>query len=157
MLLIALHTYPRISITHSQGKASNNVIKTDKWTCRQNNLNIAINLQPKIQVVDQHTHTLFETRKLNNSGFLGNLNARVTITDHGGRRFKSDKQPVFSGKLSVKCIFPGDWQHRVLFQPYGKGSTFVASSFDIVIPHPQPTSSLPPPIDFLHDLFKNIF
>jgi hypothetical protein len=76
-------------MTYSQ-RESNNVVKTNNWISRQNNLNITINLQPKTPAVDQHTHILFETKKLNNSGFLENLNARVTGTDHDGWLFKFD-------------------------------------------------------------------
>jgi hypothetical protein len=155
LLLINLHFYPNILIFAQGG--GNSAVKTNVWISKQNNLNITMNLQPNMPVIDQWANILFEVKKLNGSGFIDNLNARVTITDHDGRLFKFVSQPVSKGKFSVEYMFPDDGQHRVLLQLYKNGSAFAISSFDIVIPHPLPPPYSPSPIDFLFDLFKNLF
>ena len=155
LLLINLHFYP-YSLIFAQG-GGNSAVKTNAWISKQNNLNITMNLKPYMPVIDQWTHILFEVKKLNGSGFIDNLNASVTITDHDGRLFKFDSQPVSKGKFSVEYMFPDDGQHRVLLQLYKNESAFAISSFDILIPHPLPLPSPPSPFDFLFDLFKNLF
>ena len=155
VLLINLHFYQYVLIFAQGGGSS--AVKSNAWISKQNNLNITINLQPHVPVIDQWTQILFEVKKLNGSGFIDNLNAKVTMTDHDGRLFKFDSQHVSNGKFSVEYMFPDDGQHRVLLQLYKNGSAFAISSFDIVIPHPLPPPSHPSPIGFLLDLFKNLF
>ena len=155
VLLINLHFY-HYRLIFAQG-GDNSAIKTNAWISKQSNLNITMNLQPNMPVIDQKTHILFEVKKLNGSGFIETLSSRVTITDHDDRLFKFDNQPVLNEKFSAEYIFPDDGQHRVLLQIYENESAFAISSFDIVIPHPLPPTFPPPPIDFLHNLFRNLF
>ena len=79
-------------------------------------------------VIDQWTQILFEVKILNGSGFIDNLNAKVTITDHYGRLFEFDSQPVSKGKFSIEYMFPDDGQRRVLLQLHKNGSAFAISS-----------------------------
>ena len=105
-------------------------------------MNVTMQLNPDIPIIDQKTKIAFEIGKLNSSisDSLDNLNARVTITDHDGRLFKFNSQPVSNGKFSVDYIFPDDGQHRVILQLYKNTTAFALGSFDIVIPHPQKTN-----------------
>jgi hypothetical protein len=141
-------------MTLSQSPADS---KTSTWISRQNNLNVTIELDPHVPVIDQKTKLAFEIRNLNSSipGSIDNLNARVTVTDHDGRLFKFDSQPVSNGKFSVDYIFPDDWQHRIILQLYKNTTAFALGSFDVVIPHPQQAS--PPLTDFFSTLLKNLF
>lgn len=123
--------------------------KINTWISKQNNLNITMNLNPKIPVVDEKTKITFDVRKLNSSDFFDNLNARVTITDHDGRLFKFGNQPVINGKFSVEYIFPDDGQHKIILQLYKNTTAFTLASFDIIVPHPQPSN------DFFSWLFKS--
>ena len=124
--------------------------KTNTWISKRNNLNITMSLDPKVPVVDDKTKITFDTRKLLNiSDFFDNLNARVTITDHDGRLFKFDNQPVINGKFSVEYIFPDDGQQKIILQLYKNTTAFTLASFDIIVPHLQPSN------DFFSWLFKS--
>ncbi len=128
------------------------IVKNDTWISKQNNLNITMTLVPKVPMIDEKTHILFEIKKLNDSGLFDNLNAKVTITDHDGRLFKFNNEhtPVSNGKFSVEYLFPDDGEHRVILQLYKNDSAFAISSFNIVLPHPSPN-------DLFLGLFKSPF
>ncbi len=83
---------------------SNN--KPNTWIIRQNNLNITMSLETAVPIIIQNTKIAFDARKLNDSSAFENLSARTTITDHDGRLFKFDIQPVSNGTFSVDYIFP---------------------------------------------------
>jgi len=126
-----------------------NTIVNETWLSKRDNLNITINLNPKIPIIDEWTLIQFEVRKLD-SGDLANdtLTSNVTITDHDGRLFKFPEQIIANGKFSVEYIFPDDGQHRIILQLYRDLTPFTVASFDLTISHPQP------PDNFLSWLFQ---
>ncbi len=134
-----------------------NVIGNNTWISERDNLNITMKIMPGVPVIDEKTKISFEIRKLNDTKFIENLDARVTITDHDGRLFKFNNQymPISNGKFSVEYIFPDDGEHRIILQLYRNEYAFAVSYFNIVIPHPK-QSSLPND-NFLDNLFKNLF
>ena len=137
----------------SQNKVDNDN-KSNTWISRQNNLNITMSLDPAVPIIDQKTKMAFDVRKLNDSSAFENLNARTTITDHDGRLFKFNIQPVSKGNFYVDYLFPDDGQHRVIVQLYKNTTAFTLGSFDITIPHPQPAKQ---PIEgFFSNLFKSL-
>ena len=144
------HSYEAVSQSPADSK-------TSTWISRQNNLNVTMQLDPEIPIIDQKTKLAFEIKKLNSSvsDSLDSLNARVTITDHDGRLFKFNSQPVSNGKFSADYIFPDDGQHRVILQLYKNTTAFALVSFDVMIPHAQQAS--PPLSDFFSNLLKNLF
>ncbi|MEJ7641945.1 MAG: hypothetical protein WKF36_07090 [Candidatus Nitrosocosmicus sp.] len=137
----------------SQNKG-NNDNKSNTWISIQNNLNITMSLEPAVPIIDQKTKIAFDVRKLNGSSAFKNLNARTTITDHDGRLFKLNIQPVSKGKFSVDYLFPDDGQHRIIVQLYKNTTAFTLGSFDITIPHPQPAKQ--PIEEFFSNLFKRL-
>lgn len=123
--------------------------KTNTWISKQDNLNITMNLYPKVPVVDEKTNITFDLRKLNSSDYFNNLNARVTITDLDGRLFKFGNQPIINGKFSVEYIFPDVGQHKIILQLYKNRTAFTLATFNIIVPHPQSAT------DFFSWLFKS--
>lgn len=114
--------------------------KTNTWISKQDNLNITMNLNPKVPVVDEKTNITFDLRKLNGSDYFNNLNTRVTITDHDERFFTFDNQPVINGKFSVEYIFPDDGHHNVILPLYRNTTAFTLAAFNIIVPHQQPSN-----------------
>jgi len=141
------------NLVSAQGELNNtiptNTIVNETWLSKRDNLNITINLNPKIPIIDEWTLIQFEVRKLD-SGDLANdtLTSNVTITDHDGRLFKFPEQIIANGKFSVEYIFPDDGQHRIILQLYRDLTPFTVASFDLTISHPQP------PDNFLSWLFQ---
>ena len=134
-----------------------NVISNSTWVSKRVNLNITMMIVAEIPVIDEKTKISFEIRKLNDSKFIEDLNARVTITDHDGRLFKFNNQhmPVSNGKISVAYIFPDDGEHRIILQLYRNESAFAVSYFNLEIPHPKQLHA--PNGNFLDNLFKSPF
>jgi hypothetical protein len=151
LLIINLNLFHSDSIVLAQTDRMK-VVKNNTWISKQNNLNVTMNLQPKIPVVDDKTKIIFEIKKLNNSDFFENLNAKVTMTDSDGRLFKFNNQSVSDGKFSVEYLFPSKGEHRVILQLYQNESAFAVGSFDIVVPQTPPPSG-----NLLSNIFKNIF
>ncbi|MBA3976988.1 MAG: hypothetical protein H0X50_02175 [Nitrosopumilus sp.] len=142
-------------IAFSQSETNSFANDNNTWISKQNNLNITMSLNPEIPLIDQKAKILFEVKKLNESGFFENLNAKVTITDHDGRIFRFASQPVDDGKFFVEYMFPDHGEHIAILQLYKNGSAFSISSFNLVIPHFPPP---PSPFDnFLSNLFKYIY
>ena len=126
-----------------------NTIANETWLSKRDNLNITINLNPKIPIIDEWTLIQFEVRKLDSGDLVNDtLSSNVTITDHDGRLFKFPEQIIANGKFSVDYIFPDDGQHRIILQFYKNSTAFTVASFDLTISHP------PPPGDFLSWLFQ---
>ena len=153
-LIINLIKYPFPVFSQ---KEVTNVIGNSTWISKRDNLNITMKIMPKIPIIDEKTKISFEIRKLNDSKFIGDLNARVTITDNSGRLFKFNNQymPVSNGKISVEYMFPDYGEHKIIMQLYRNESAFAVSYFNIVI---LQTKQPPSPNDnFLANLFKNPF
>ena len=134
-----------------------NVISNNTWISKRDNLNITMQTMPEIPIIDEKTKISFEIRKLNDSKFIEDFNARVTITDDAGRLFKFNNQyiPVPNGKFSVEYIFPDYGKQKIILQLYRNESAFAVGYFNIVIPQ---TKQPPSPNDnFLANLFKNPF
>ncbi len=126
-----------------------NTIANETWLSKRDNLNITIELNPKIPIIDEWTLIQFEVRKLDSSDLVNDtLTSNVTITDHDGRLFKFPEQIIANGKFSVDYIFPDDGQHRIILQFYKNSTAFTVASFDLNISHPQQ------PDDFLSWLFQ---
>ena len=126
-----------------------NTIANETWLSKRDNLNITINLNPKIPIIDEWTLIQFEVRKLDSGDLVNDtLTSNVTITDHDGRLFKFPEQIIANGKFSVDYIFPDDGQHRIILQFYKNSTAFTVASFDLNISHPQPSD------DFLSWLFQ---
>lgn len=126
-----------------------NTIVNETWLSKRDNLNITINLNPKIPIIDEWTLIQFEVRKLDSGDLVNDsLTSNVTITDHDGRLFKFPEQIIANGKFSVEYIFPDDGQHRIILQLYRDLTPFTVASFDLTISHPQP------PDNFLSWLFQ---
>ena len=134
------------------------IVKNDSWISERDNLNITIELVPKVPIIDETTEISFEVRYLDNSKPFEDLNTRVTITDHDRRLYKFENKliPVTDGKFSVNYIFPDDGEHRIILQLYRNTTPFTVSSFDLAIPHPTSQSQtdkiLKPFIDFFNSL-----
>ena len=160
MLLFSLTILLDYNITNSFfifSSANNNdqENKANTWISKRDNLNITMSLEPKVPVIDEKTKIIFDIRKLNSSGFFDNTNARVTITDHDGRLFKFDNQPILNAKFSVDYIFPDDGAHSIIFQLYKNNTAFTVGSFDIIIPHQQKQQPAQSIGHFFSNLFKN--
>ena len=126
-----------------------NTIANETWLSKRDNLNITIDLNPKIPIIDEWTLIQFEVRKLDSGDLVNDtLTSNVTITDHDGRLFKFPEQIIANGKFSVDYIFPDDGQHRIILQFYKNSTAFTVASFDLNISHPQPSD------DFLSWLFQ---
>jgi len=85
------------------------IVKNNQWISERDNLNITIDLVPKIPVIDENTKISFEIRKLNNSETFEDfedLNTKVTMTDHDGRIYKFENKliPIINGKFFVDYI-----------------------------------------------------
>ena len=133
-----------------------NVVSNNTWISKRDNLNITMKVMPEIPIIDEKTKISFEIRKLNDSKFIEDLNARVTITDHDGLfKFNNQYMPISNGKISVEYIFPDDGEHRIILQLYRNESAFAVSYFNMVIPHPKQPPA--PNGNFLDDLFKSLF
>ncbi|MBA3749690.1 MAG: hypothetical protein H0X03_02105 [Nitrosopumilus sp.] len=148
---ISIIKYPHL--VFSQNDITNNIINNNTWISKRDNLNITMKLAPEVPVIDQKTIISFDIRKLDGPAFPGDLNTRVTITDHDGRLYKFNNQiiPVTNGTFSVDYIFPDDGEHRIILQLYNNTSAFTISSFDIFIPHPLQPS---PADDFFSSILK---
>jgi hypothetical protein len=135
---------------------TSSIVKNDSWISERNDLNVTIQLVPKIPVIDETTKILFEVTNLNASKPRMDLNTRVTVTDHDGRLYKFENKliPVINGQFSVNYIFPDDGEHRIILQLYENTTPLTVSSFDLLIPHPTPPSQtdniLKPFIDFFY-------
>src|SRR5215207_7213981 len=151
-LVINLFEYP--FQIFSQNEVTN-VISNNTWISKRDDLNITMKIMPEVPVIDEKTKISFEIRKLSDSKFIEDLNARVTITDHDGRLFKFNNQymHVSNGKISVEYIFPDDGEHRVILQLYRNEAAFAVSYFNIVIPHPKQPPA--PNGNLLDNLFKS--
>jgi hypothetical protein len=134
------------------------VVKNDSWISERNDLNVTIQLVPKIPVIDETTKILFEVTNLNDSKPNMDLNTRVTVTDHDGRLYKFENKliPIINGQFSVNYIFPDDGEHRIILQLYENITPLTVSSFDLLIPHTTPPSQtdniLKPFIDFFDSI-----
>lgn len=143
----------------SFNETKSSIVKNDSWISKRDNLNITIELVPKVPIIDETTEISFKVRYLDNSKPFEDLNTRVTITDHDGRLFKFENKliPVTDGKFSVNYIFPDDGEHRIILQLYRNATPFTVSSFDLTIPHPTSQSQtdkiLKPFIDFFNSLW----
>ena len=153
-LIVNLIKYP--FPVFSQNEVTD-VISNNTWIGKRDNLNVTMNIMPKIPIIDEKTKISFEIRKLNDSKFIEDLNARITITDNAGRLFNFNNQyiPVSNGKISVDYIFPDYGEHRIILQLYRNESAFAVSNFNIVIPQAKQPPS--PNDNFLANLFKNPF
>jgi len=92
------------------------VIKNDTWVSNSKNLNIWIELEPKIPIIDGNTSIQFDVKSLNYSNPIENLSAKVTVTDHDGRLYKFEDRliPLADGQFPVNYIFPYDGEHRII-------------------------------------------
>lgn len=58
---------------------------------------------------------------------------------------------------SLDYIFPDDEEHRIILHIYKNATPFPVSSFNLIIPHPEPQSNedklLTPLTDFLDSFF----
>jgi len=126
-----------------------NTIANETWLSKRDNLNITIKLDPKVPIIDKWTLIEFEVRKLDSGDLVNDtLTSNMTMTDHDGRLFKFPEQIISNGKFSVEYIFPDDGQHRIILQFYKDSTAFTVASFELNIPHPQPSN------DFLSWLFQ---
>ena len=120
-----------------------NTIANETWLSKRDNLNITIKLDPKVPIIDQWTRIEFEVRKLDSGDLVNdNLTSNMTMTDHDGRLFKFPEQSISNGTFSVEYIFPDDGQHRIILQFYKDSTAFTVASFELNIPHPQPSNDL---------------
>ncbi|HYF99827.1 MAG TPA: hypothetical protein VD815_07030 [Candidatus Saccharimonadales bacterium] len=148
--------YSTESFSFNETKPS--IVKNDSWISKRDNLNITLELVPKVPTIDETTELSFEVRYLDNFKPFEDLNTRVTITDHDGRLFKFEDKfiPVTDGKFSVNYIFPDDGEHRIILQLYRNATPFTVSSFDLTIPHltslSQTDKILKPFIDFFNSV-----
>ena len=161
IMIIVLATFSMLytifeydSNAFSLNGTTSSVVKNDSWISERKDLNVTIQLVPKIPVIDETTKILFEVTNLNASKPRTDLNTRVTVTDHDGRLYKFENKliPVINGQFSVNYIFPDDGEHRIILQLYENTTPLTVSSFDLLIPHPTPPSQtdniLKPFIDF---------
>ena len=167
IMIIVLATFMLYTIFKYDSNAfslngtTSSVVKNDSWISERNDLNVTIQLVPKIPVIDETTKILFEVTNLNASKPRMDLNTRVTVTDHDGRLYKFENKliPVINGQFSVNYIFPDDGEHRIILQLYENTTPLTVSSFDLLIPHPTPPSQtgniLKPFIDFF-DYFSEV-
>lgn len=137
------------------------IVKNNQWISERDNLNITIDLVPKIPVIDENTKISFEIRNLDNSETFEDfedLNTKVTMTDHDGRLYKFENKliPIINGKFSVDYIFPDDDEHRIILQLYQNTTPFTVGSFDMIIPHPTPPSQSDKLLSPFTDLFNSL-
>jgi hypothetical protein len=136
-----------------------NVVKNDSWISVRDNLNTTINLTPQVPIIDENTKLSFDIKGLNDPLFIPDLKTKIAITDHDGRLYKFENKslPVSNGKFSVDYIFPDDGEHRIILQLYKNITPFTISSFDLSIPHSNPSSQTDKLIKPFTDLFDSIF
>ena len=124
-------------------------IANETWLSKRDNLNITIKIDPKVPVIDEWTLIQFEVRNLDSGDLVNDtLTSNVTLTDHDGRLFKFPEQMISNGKFSIEYIFPDDGHHRIILQFYKDSTAFTVASFELNVPHPQPSN------DFLSWLFQ---
>ncbi|MDN5868151.1 MAG: hypothetical protein L0H55_12240 [Candidatus Nitrosocosmicus sp.] len=132
--------------------ASNTIANNKTWISQRDNLNIAIELEPKIPIIDEWTKLQFEVRNLDTGNLVtdnnSSLTINVTMTDHDSRLFKFPEQTITDGKFNVDYIFPDDGQHQIILQLYKNSTAFTIASLDLNIPHPQSSKG------FLAQLFQ---
>ncbi len=59
------------------------IITNVTWLSKRDNLNITIELDPKVPIIDEWTKIQFEVRKSDSSELVnGNLTTNATLTDH---------------------------------------------------------------------------
>lgn len=126
-------------IHYANAQTPTNSVVNDTWISKRDNVNITMNLDPKVPIIDQQTKIEFDISKLNNSGIYDNMHAKVTVTDSAGRLFKFPVKDVSDGKFDISYIFPGDGEHRIILQLYVNDTPFTVGSFEVIIP------STPPP------------
>ncbi len=135
----------------------NGVIKNNTWISIRDNLNITLKASPIVPIIDEITRLSFEIRNLNNSTTVEDLNAKVTMTDHDGRLYKFENKtiPISNEKFSVDYIFPDDGEHKIILQLYKNATPFTVSSFDMLIPHPNPQSQSDNLLTSFFDFFNS--
>ena len=114
----------------------------DAWISERDNLNVTMNLIPKVPTIDQPTEIQFEIRELDTGMPYNDLTANVTILDSDSRLFKFAEQPVSDGIFSVIYIFPDDALNNIIVQMERNSTAFGVAAFEVDVPQTNPSDIL---------------
>jgi hypothetical protein len=114
----------------------------NSWISERDNLNVTMNLTPKVPTVDQPTEIQFDIRELDTGMPYNDLSANVTILDSDSRLFKFAEQPVSDGIFSVIYIFPDDALNNIIVQMERNSTAFGVAAFEVNVPQTNPSDIL---------------